>query len=129
MTTPKGDDVTIFPPGAPPPPETDVAFKDALRVLFGRLMNADPNLVKEKLDNPDVDPEVKEALEAGAASNTGALESAIGCAEGSQPGSSIKTACPGVGSGKPQVVKRQWNMGFPPQEGAAAQAGASRRSR
>jgi hypothetical protein len=35
---------------------------------------------------------LKEALESGAASNAGALEAAFGCAEGSQPGASIKTA-------------------------------------
>ena len=35
--------------------------------------------MKEKLADPDVDPEVKEAMEAGVASNSGALESAIGC--------------------------------------------------
>lgn len=119
----------VLHPPAPPPAAGKAPPMVMTKATFPyyelQAMNKADAKVKEKLDNPDVDPEIKEALEAGAASNSGALESAIGCAEGSQPGSSIKTACPGMGSGKPQVVKRQWNMGFPPQEGAAAQAGAA----
>ena len=119
----------VLHPPAPPPTAAKappmVMTKATCPYYELQAMNKAGSKVEEKMADPDVDPAVKEALEAGADSNAGALESAIGCAEGSQPGSSIKTACPGVGSGKPQVVKRQWNMGFPPQEGAAAQAGAA----
>ena len=119
----------VLHPPAPPPTAAKappmVMTKPTFPYFELRDMNKADSKVKDKLADPEVDPEVKEALEATGGSSAGALESAIGCAEGSQPGSSIKTACPGVGSGKPQVVKRQWNMGFPPQEGAAAQAGAA----
>jgi len=120
--------LVLHPPSPPPsagkaPPM--VMTKATFPYYELQAMNKADAKVKAKLADPDVDPEVKEAMEAGAANNSGALESAIGCAEGSQPGASIKTACPGMGSGKPQVVNRQWNMGFPPQEGAAAQAGAA----
>ena len=84
-------------------------------------MNTADADVKKKLSKKDVDPKLKEMIEEGMKLKSSALDSAVGCPEGSEPGSSIKTACPGIGSGKPQEVKRQWNMGFPPQEGDAAQ--------
>jgi hypothetical protein len=120
--------LVLHPPPPPPPPAKSppMVMTKATFPFFelGALNKADAK-VKEKLDDPDTDPAVKEALEAGMENSSGALESAVGCAEGSQPGSSVKTACPGMGSGKPQEVKRQWSMGFPPQVGAAAQAGAA----
>ena len=119
----------VLHPPAPPPAAGKAPPMVMTKATFPyyelQAMNKADAKVKEKLADPEVDPAAKEAMEAGVASNSGALESAIGCAEGSQPGSSIKTACPGMGSGKPQVVKRQWNMGFPPQVGAAAQGAAA----
>ena len=119
----------VLHPPAPPPAAAKAPPMVMTKATFPyyelQAMNKATAKVNEKLADPDVDPALKEALESGAASNAGALEAAIGCAEGSQPGASIKTACPGMGSGKPEVVNRQWNMGFPPQVGAAAQAGAA----
>ena len=112
-----------------PPPPAPSAGEEPPRVMtkptfpFFELeaMNTADADVKKKLSQNDVDPKLKEMIQEGMKLKSSALDSAVGCPEGSEPGSSIKTACPGIGSGKPQVVKRQWNMGFPPQEGAAAQ--------
>ncbi len=115
--------LVLHPP--PPPDKVKLPPKIMTKATFPfyelRSMNQADAEVKKKLEDEDTDPKLKEALEAGMEQNSGALEAAVGCAEGSEPGSTIKTACPGVGSGKPQEVKRQWNMGFPPQVGAAAQ--------
>mmetsp|Transcript_17867 Transcript_17867/g.34926 ORF Transcript_17867/g.34926 Transcript_17867/m.34926 type:complete len:124 (+) Transcript_17867:387-758(+) len=98
---------------------------------YGELktLNKAEKLVEEKVADKDTDPELKAALEKGLEQKDGALESAIGCAEGSEPGSKIKTACPGVGSGKPRPVKRQWSMGFPPKKGSSAQEAESYKRR
>ena len=111
------------PPAAPAPPM--IMTKATFPFFELQAMNKADAMVKKKMADPDTDPKLVEAMEAGMASNGGALESAVGCAEGSSPGASVTTACPGVGSGKPAEVKRQWNMGMPPQVGAAAQAGAA----
>mmetsp|Transcript_13032 Transcript_13032/g.20484 ORF Transcript_13032/g.20484 Transcript_13032/m.20484 type:complete len:218 (+) Transcript_13032:58-711(+) len=112
----------------PPPPEPAAKKKKPMVMTKATFpyyelqdMNKADAEVKKAEDDPDTDPKVKEALAQGMQANGGAMESAIGCSEGSEPSSSIKTACPGIGSGKPQEVKRQWNMGFPPQKGAGAQ--------
>eukprot|EP00286_Rhodomonas_abbreviata_P022712 CAMPEP_0181307396 /NCGR_PEP_ID=MMETSP1101-20121128/10855_1 /TAXON_ID=46948 /ORGANISM="Rhodomonas abbreviata, Strain Caron Lab Isolate" /LENGTH=222 /DNA_ID=CAMNT_0023413605 /DNA_START=86 /DNA_END=754 /DNA_ORIENTATION=+ len=124
--------LVLHPP--PPPPPADktppsVMTKPTFPFYELQAMNKAEAEVSKKMDDPDTDPKVKEALQQGMSSNSGAMESAIGCAEGAEPGSSIKTACPGIGSGKPQEVTRQWNMGFPPQEGAAGQQGAAYKRR
>lgn len=124
--------LVLHPPPPPPPASKNppmVMTKPTFPFYELQAMNKADAEVKKKMDDPDADPKLKQALEMGMNSNSGALESAIGCAEGAEPGSSIKTACPGVGSGKPQEVSRQWNMGFPPQEGAAAQQGAAYKRR
>lgn len=112
-----------------PPPPAPAGGKEPPQVMtkptfpFFELeaMNTMDADAKKKLSDDKVDPKLKEKIEEGMKMKSSALDSAIGCPEGSEPTSSIKTACPGVGSGKPQVVKRQWNMGFPPMEGAANQ--------
>eukprot|EP00960_Hanusia_phi_P036779 752524-Hanusia_phi.AAC.4 len=124
--------LVLHPPPPPPPAGKTppmVMTKPTFPFFELQAMNKADAEVKKKLDDPDTDPKLKEAMEEGMKSASGALDSAIGCAEGSQPGSSISTACPGIGSGKPQEVKRQWNMGFPPQVGAAAQQGSAYKRR
>jgi hypothetical protein len=116
--------LVLHPPPPPPaageePPK--VMTKPTFPFFELQAMNTADADVKKKLSQKDIDPKLKEKIEEGMKMKSSALDSAVGCPEGSEPGSSIKTACPGVGSGKPQEVKRQWNMGFPPQEGNAAQ--------
>ncbi|KAJ1468644.1 hypothetical protein T484DRAFT_1984028 [Baffinella frigidus] len=115
------------PPPAPPAAAAKPMVMTKATFPFFELqaMNKADAMVKEKMADPNTDPKLVEAMEAGAAGAAGALDSAVGCAEGSSPGASVSTACPGVGSGKPAEVKRQWSMGFPPQVGAAAQAGSA----
>jgi hypothetical protein len=124
--------LVLHPP--PPPPKAGgetpkVMTKPTFPFFELEAMNTADAAVKKKLSEDDVDPKLKAMLEEGMKSKGSALDSAVGCPEGSEPSSSIKTACPGIGSGKPQEVKRQWNMGFPPQEGDAAQQGSAYKSR
>lgn len=109
------------PPPTKPPVPPPVMYKPSFP--FGELKTLEnaQKMVDEKLADKNTDPALKEALEKGLEQKDGALDAAVGCDAGSQPGSKIATACPGVGSGAPAPVKRQWNMGFPPKVGSAAQ--------
>mmetsp|Transcript_26179 Transcript_26179/g.63092 ORF Transcript_26179/g.63092 Transcript_26179/m.63092 type:complete len:231 (-) Transcript_26179:150-842(-) len=109
------------PPAKKPKAPPMVVYKATFPYGELKTLNKAEKLVEKKLDDKDTDPALKDALKAGLEQKDGALESAVGCAEGSEPNSKIKTACPGVGSGKPRPVKRQWSMGFPPKVGSSAQ--------
>ena len=124
--------LVLHPPPPPPKPPAKPPvpmYKPTFPMGELKTLESAQKMVDEKLADKNTDPALKEALEKGLEQKDSALEAAIGCDEGSQPGAKIKTACPGMGSGDAAPIKRQWNMGFPPKTGSSAQEASTYKRR